>query len=178
MNTESNNEYFKRVKKGEIHIDVDPALARKFFFDSDIETINEEIGEKLSIESLLVNLCGLVAPILLIVEIILSIIALKWYSIIAIPIMVKVFYDIIGKTAIGRQGFIGSLIFIIICVILACYFKDMETIMTVWLILLPLPFFVLNLMYTLASLFIHSLVLRNEKAFNLLKNKIFTLYNY
>jgi hypothetical protein len=59
----------------------------------------------------------------------------------------------------------------VICILLAYYFKEKGTSMLVWLMLLPLPYFFIRLTYKLATMFLRSLSIRNEKAFNLLYGK-------
>ena len=100
-------EFYRRVKNGDILIVVDPAMARKFYFEMDTSSLMKVIGEDLLNESFLVNLCGVLGMLLLVVEIIISIFVLKWYAIIAIPIIVKAFTYIVEKASLGRQNIIS-----------------------------------------------------------------------
>ena len=170
-------EFCRRAQNGDILIVVDPAMARKFFDEINTSTLLKEIGEPLSKERFLVKMCGLIGLILLIGEIIISILALKWYSIIAIPFIVKAFTYIVEKSSLGRQNFISLFFIVAIFAWLAYYLKGVETFMVIWLILLPLPYFFSSLMYQLATIFLRSLVIRNEKAFYLLYKYINIIYN-
>lgn len=168
MDTKNYQEFVKRAGKGEILIGVEPAVARRFFTDTDHAVIKEKIGESLFIERFFVKTCWLLEFICLLAGIIVSIFALKWYSIIAIPVMVIASFVLIGKASIGRQKIGGAIFLVIICVLLAYYFKDKGTFMTIWFVLLPLPYFFARLTYKLATVFLRLLSIRNEKAFNLL----------
>jgi hypothetical protein len=170
-------EFYRRVKNGDILIVVDPAMARKFYFEMDTSSLMKVIGEDLLNESFLVNLCGVLGMLLLVVEIIISIFVLKWYAIIAIPIIVKAFTYIVEKASLGRQNIISLFVIVALFAWLAFYLKGIETLMTIWLILLPFPYLFSSLMYKLATTFLRSLVIRNEKAFYLLYKYISLISN-
>lgn len=171
MNTKNYQEFVKRAEKGEILIGIEPAVARKFFTDTDHSAIKEKIGEPLFIERFFVKMCWLLEFICLLGGIIASIFALKWYSIIAIPVMLIAFFVLGGKASMGRQKIGGAVFLVIICVLLAYYFRDKGTSVIVWLVLLPLPYFFTRSTYKLATIFLRLLSLRNEKAFNLLYDR-------
>lgn len=168
MDTKDYQEFVKRAEKGEIIIGVEPAIARKFFTDTDHSVIKEKIGEALFIERFFVKTCWLLEYICLLAGIIVSIFALKWYSIIAIPVMLIASFVLGGKASMGRQKIGGAVFLVVVCVLLVYYFRDKETSIIVWLVLLPLPYFFARLTYKLATLFLRLLSVRNEKAFNLL----------
>lgn len=171
MDTKNYQEFVKRAEKGEILIGVEPAIARKFFTDTDHSVIKEKIGESLFIERFFVKTCWLLEFICLLAGIIVSIFALKWYSIIAIPVMLIASFVLGGKASMGRQKIGGAVFLVVMCVLLAYYFKNKGTFMTIWLVLLPLPYFFARLTYKLATVFLRLLSVRNEKAFNLLYNQ-------
>jgi hypothetical protein len=52
-------EFVKRAEKGEILIGIEPAVARRFFTDTDYLVIKEKIGEALFIERFFVKTCWL-----------------------------------------------------------------------------------------------------------------------
>lgn len=164
-------EFVKRAKNGEILIGVESAVARKFFTDTDHSVIKEKIGESLSRERFLVKTCWLLEFVWLLAGIIASIFALKWHSIIAIPGMLITSFVLGGKASMGRQKIEGAVFLVVICFLLAYYFRDKGVSMIVWLVLLPLPYFFARLTYKLATMFLRSLSVRNEKAFNLLYYK-------
>jgi len=171
MHIKNYQEFVKRVEKGEILIGVEPAVARKFFTDTDHSIIKEKIGEPLFIERFFVKTCWLLECTCLLVGIITSIFALKWYSIIAIPAMFIGFFILGGKASMGKQKIGGAVFLVIICVLLAYHFRGKGTSMIIWLVLLPLPYFFARLTYKLATTFLRLLSVRNEKAFTLLYQK-------
>ena len=171
MDIKNYQEFVKRAEKGEILIGIEPAVARKFFTDTDHSVVKEKIGESLFIERFFVKTCWLLEFICLLAGIIASVFALKWYSIIAIPIMLIAFFVLGGKASMGRQKIGGAVFLVILCVLLAYYFRDKGTSVIVWLVLLSLPYFFARLTYKLATMFLRLLSVRNEKAFNLLYDK-------
>jgi len=60
---------------------------------------------------------------------------------------------------------------VVICALLAYYFRNKGIFTIVWLVLLSLPYFFARLTYKLATIFLRLLSVRNEKAFNLLLGK-------
>lgn len=168
MQAKNFQEFVKRAEKGEILIGVEPSIARKFFSDTDHSVIKEEIGESLFTERFFVKTSWLLEFISLLAGIIASIFALKWYASIAIPVMLIASFALGGKASVGRQKIGGAVLLVVICVLLAYFFRDKGTSMILWLVLLPLPYFFARLTYKLATIFLRLLSVRNEKAFNLL----------
>ena len=171
MDTKNYQEFVKRVEKDEILIGVEPAVARKFFTDIDHSVIKEKIGESLFVECSFVKTCWLLEYICLLAGTIASIFALKWFSIIVIPVMLIASFVLGGIASMGRQKIVGVVFIVAICVLLAYYFRGKGIAIIVWLVLLPLPYFFVRLTYKLATTFLRSLSVRNEKAFNLLYDK-------
>jgi len=171
MSTNNYQEFVKRAKEGDALIRVEPAGARKFFTDTTHSNIKDKVGESLLVERLFVKTCWLLGYACLIAAMIASIFALKWYSIIAMPVILIAFTLLSGEAYMGKQRILDTVFLMVICVSLAYYFRDKGTSMLVWLILLPLPYFFIRLTYKLATMFLRSLSIRNEKAFNLLYGK-------
>ena len=164
-------EFIKMANKGE-PIGVEPAEARKFFTNTDKALVKEKIGEPLSMQRFVVKMCYHLEHICLLASIIISIFALKWYSIIAIPIMFFFSFYLGGLASMGRQRVRGAIYLVIICYVNAYFFREYGIFMFVWLILLPLPYLFARLTYKLATIFVRSLSIRNEKAFNLLYDRV------
>jgi hypothetical protein len=161
----------KQAERGEILVGVEPALARKFFTDTSHKTIQQEIGEALYIERFSVKAVWVLEFISLLAAIITSVFALGWYSAIAIPLMIIGLFMLGGMASMGKQRMGGALSLVIICSILAYVFREKGTSLTLWLVLLPTPYFFARLTYKLATVFLRALSLRNERAFNLLRDK-------
>ena len=171
MNTTNYQEFVKRVEKGDAAIRIEPAGARKFFTDTARSTIKEKVGESLLAECLFVKTCWLLGYACLIAAMIASIFAMKWYCIIAMPVILIAFTLLSGEAYMGKQRILDTVFLIVICVSLAYYFRDTGPSTLVWLVLLPLPYFFIRLTYKLATMFLRSLSMRNEKAFNLFYGK-------
>ena len=167
MSTNNYQEFVKRAKEGDAPIRVEPAGARKFFTDTTHSTIKDKVGESLLVERLFVKTCWLLGYACLIATMIASIFALKWYSIIAKPVILVGFTLLSGEAYMGKQRILDTVFLMVICVSLAYYFRDKGTSMFLWLVLLPLPYFFIRLTYKLSTMFLRSLSIRNEKAFNL-----------
>jgi len=73
MDVKDYQEFVKRAEKGEILIGVEPAVARKFFTNTDHSLIKEKIGEPLFIERFFVKACWLLECVCLLAGIIVSI---------------------------------------------------------------------------------------------------------
>lgn len=164
-------DFVKRAESGEILIGIEPALARQFFTDTDHLAIQQEIGEHLFVERFFVKSVWLLEFICLFAGVVASVIALGWYSAVAILLMIIVFFALAGKASMGTQKFGYAILLVVICIFLAYYFRDKEIALVVWLVLLPLPYFFARLTYKLATVFLRALSLRNEKVFNLLYDK-------
>jgi ABC-type multidrug transport system fused ATPase/permease subunit len=102
------NEFVKQAKNGEILIGVEPAVARRFFTDSDKNIIRQLIGESLSVKQFLVKLVWILEYVTLFVGIIVSIFAIHWYSFIAIPLMIVISFILGGKASAGAQRLGGG----------------------------------------------------------------------
>ena len=171
MATTNYQEFVKQAERGEILVGIDPAVARKFFTDTDHEAVQKEIGEPLFVERFFAKTVWLFEFITLFAGAIASIFALAWYSAIVIPLMIVVFFIFGGKASMGTQKIGGAVLLVIICLVLAFYFSDKGLALFLWLILLPMPYFFARLTYKLSTVFLRALSLRNEKVFNMLNDK-------
>lgn len=163
--------FINQAERNEILVGVEPALARRFFTNTDRLAIQKEIGDSLLIERFFVKAVWILEFLFFLAGVIMSIFALKWYSIVAIVFMSVALFILGGKASIGKQKINGAIILLIIFLILAYFFRDNNIFMILWLVLLPFPYLFARLTYKLATIFLRLLVIRNEKAFNLLYNK-------
>ncbi len=160
-----------RSYKGQILIGVDPALARRFFTDTNHMAVRQQIGEPLFLERFLVNAAWLGEYACLLAGVIASVLALRWYSAIAIPLIVAGSLVLGGAASVGRQRLRGAIFLILVFSFLAYLFRGKGTAVVVWLVLLPLPYCFARLTYKLATVFLRLLSLRNQKVFELLHGK-------
>jgi len=168
---ESHQEFVNRVNRGEILIGVDLAVGRRFLMRTPSVFLKETIGDSLSGERFWVNLLMVLGFLSLLGGIAASIFALKWYSLIAIPLMIVV----VCSTSLARNT-IGFSVFLMAAAGLSIYLlRGKGAPMILWLVSLPLPHLFLTLMYKLTRNFLKRLVLRNEKAFNILLGTVIFL---
>jgi len=167
----NHKEIVEREEKGEILIGIEPAVARRFFTDTNHRVVQQEIGEALFVERFFVKAFFWLAVLSLLAGIVASIFAIKWYSVLAIPLMVVSWFVLGGMASMGSQKLGAAIGSVIICFVLAYYLIDKGIAVTIWLTLLPLPYFLDRLTYKSATVFLRCLSIRNERAFNLLFNK-------
>lgn len=97
-------EIVNRAYSNEILVGVEPALARKFFTDTNHEAVQEQIGESLYLERwVVISLAFILQPISLLAGIVLCIFALHWYSMLVAPIMFLGWFVYGGLASAGRQ---------------------------------------------------------------------------
>lgn len=171
VDTSNYKEVVEKFADGKLLVGIDPATARKFFTDSSSRLLIEKTGEGLYIEKAIVWVCFVLDFVSLIFGIIFSLWAIKWYSIIAIPIMILAFFFLGAIASTGKNKSSAAIIGMIIGIVLAYSFHDQGFSMIAWLILVPLPYFFATLTYKLSTLFLRSAAINNEKLFRLLENK-------
>jgi hypothetical protein len=161
----------EREAKGQILIEIEPAVARRFFTQAHHHILQQEIGEALFVERSLVKTFAWLSVLSLLAGMIASVFAIKWYSVLAIPVMIFGWFILGAKASVGSQKLGGAFGLMLIGLILAYCVRDRGVVVTIWVILLPLPYFFDRLTYRSASVFLRSLSVRNERAFNLLYDK-------
>lgn len=161
-------ELVERAERGEILIGVDTTVARRFFTDTRHSAIEESIGEALFVERFFVKTCFALSYVCLFAGMVICVFALKWFSLIAIPVTVVVSFVSVASACKGGQKIWGAFLPLIVFALLAYYLRHRGAFTVLWLVLLPLPYFFARMTYYLATMFVRLLVLRNEKAFNLL----------
>lgn len=171
-------EVVDRTDRGELLVGVEPALARRFFTDSDSKALQREFGNSYCKERLLVKAVWLLEYLTLFAGLIASIFAFHWYSIIIIPTMVIITFLYGAKASAGHQNIGGVLSMLFVCITLAYYFQYRGIVLTVWLLLLPMPYLFARLTYKLSTSFLRSLSLNNERLFNFLCGKAIFLKPY
>lgn len=167
----NHEEIVRKEEKGEILIGIDPAVARQFFTETNHRDIQEEIGEPLFIERFFVKVFFYVSWLSLLAGVVVCVLAIKWYCTIAIPLMLVSGFILSGKASMGKQKLFFPFSLVIIASILAYFLKGRGIEVSIRITLLPLPYFFAQLTYKSATIFLRSLSIRNEKAFNLLYQK-------
>lgn len=170
----ADNNYREIVSKastGQLVVGVEPALARKFFTDTDSKALQREFGSSFYKERLFVKLVWLLEYPSLLAGIIASVFAFHWYSVIVIPVMAVTAFLYGAKSSGGRQKIGSVLLLLLISIFLAYLFRDRGPALFTWFVLLPLPFLFARLTYKLSTIFLRGLSLRNEKLFVSLRDK-------
>mgnify|MGYP000913083399 CR=1 FL=1 len=163
----THNELKEKYIKGEILIGIEPSIARQFFTDLDAETVKQNTGEYFAIERLKVKIVWLLQFAFVLAAIVTSIFAIKWYSLIYIPIIFISWFYYMGRASIGNQSMLYVTLLVLLSFILSFIFKDKEIIFIVWLILTSLPFYFARLTYKLSTIYFRAIVLKNESIFNM-----------
>lgn len=171
--TSTNYEEFRaRLEDGDLFIGVKPGLAYKFLTDTPVGAVSRSIGESLLAERVSVKLAYLLQFVTLFVGAFAGIFVLGWYNLLAIAPMVAVFFVLGKRAVVGRQSMTVPLIVVLIFLLASYFVGSGRTALLIWVSFLPLPFFFGRLAYTLSTLFVRMLVLRNGKAFDLLNNEV------
>lgn len=171
MSSVRHQEFVRRAEGGEIFIGIEPDVARRFFTDTHHEAIQREIGEALFVERFFVKAVWLLEYISLLAGVVLSIFALRWYSAIAIPLMIMGCFVLGGMASAGAQKLNGTILFALICFLTAYYVREQGRVVILWFILLPLPYLFARLTYKFSTVFLRALSVRNERVFDLLYDK-------
>ena len=167
---------FKKLyDEKKIAIGIEPSLARRFYQEYSTEKIGVDITKK----SILMKFILLLHYLSLVFNIIISIIAVRYYSILIIPVIIIITFFATGQASIGKQQLSGAIIIQIIFFVISFQFASGKTYLLLWIITLPLPYFFAKLEYKLSTHFLRNLVLKNSNAYHLLfDNAIFYKYIY
>ena len=158
----------EREARGEVLIGIEPAIARRFFTNTNHRAIQEEIDESLYVERSLVKTFFCMDYLSLLTCIVASIAAIKWFSFVSIPMIVVAWFLFGGKASMGHQKVAVPIGLVILFLLIAYFFKEISIAIAVWVALLPLPYFFAALTYKCSTVFLRCLSIRNEKAFKLL----------
>lgn len=164
-------EIVERARKGNLLVEIEPAVARKFFTNTDMKALESEIGQSLSKQSLTINAMMILVWLFMFAVDVASIIAFKWLSIAIIPVVFIAHFFYQSRASLGGQRLWGVSIFMGLCFLAALKFSYMGTAVTVFYILVPLPFLFIRLMYYLSCSMLRNLSLKNESLFNILYDK-------
>ena len=156
--------------QGEILIGIDRTMARKFYTDIPISEIKLKTDEAPYLEKTIIWFSFLSAPIALIFSILLSFIALKWLGIIflfAYPIFYFLYSSVSAR---GNSKLTGITIIVVIFLIIhfAGFFDN--SLITLLITIFLLSLWCIRILYCASTFFLRTFIIRNEKAFEYLKN--------
>jgi hypothetical protein len=164
-------EFARRAYADEIIIGVEPALARRFFMDHTGDALERDIGERALVERAIVGAAFWLNGLAILASVPAAVFAFSWWSIAAVPVTVIALWGYHGSASVGRQKLCRVTLALIgavgMCLMYPTYLRQ-----CVFLVSLTAAFFFARLTFASASLFVRALVVRNERAFNLLNETV------
>jgi hypothetical protein len=159
-------------KTGRIAIGIDRGFARQFYTDIAASEIEKRTGERDGFARSLVFGAFLLAPAALLGTCILTVIAFKWYSAIAIPIAVAIYAAYQGSSALARSKLttISWMLALSIAAFILAGPRDPLPSALIFTFLLSL--WALRFTYIAAVRSLRAFVLRNAWAYNWLRGEV------
>ena len=99
--------FVAHAKSGTLLIGIDRAFARRFYTDVPLTRIKEETGEAPYFEKIVVWFAFISAPIALLASFILSVLAFRWWAVLAIPLSAIVYFGFAGDSSRGQTRMLG-----------------------------------------------------------------------
>jgi len=156
---------------GRLRIGIDRPVARKFYTDMSISSIEAETGEAPYFEKLLVFTCFIGGPIALLATIVFSVIYFHWWSVAIVPILVFLWVAYYAASPVGGSG--AGFITLVLAVAVALHiFNPFGWSSTLFFVCAALAFWFGRVLYTVSTFFLRAFVIRNHRAFNLLADTI------
>ncbi len=165
MIVQDHHKFRTLAESGKILVGIDPAVARKFFTDTSASLVEEQIGEPISTERIIVKAALFAGPIALLVSFYYAVVSFGWWAIAVIPVSVILWGSHAGRASIGRPRLwwmtmlLAGLTWLMISDPSSHYR---------WLVAIIGAMYLDRVKYRAAVIFLHALVVRNEKAYELL----------
>jgi hypothetical protein len=165
------NEFVKKANNNEILIGIEPSVARKFFSDLDKFTSINLTNKSLSFERFLVKFFLIAEFLFAFSTCVISILSIKWYSFLYIPLFLIIWMFYRGKASLANQNISGVILFTLL-MFLASFilFKD-KWILFCLCINTSLPFLFARLLYKFSTIFLRNNVINHQKLYDMLLNK-------
>jgi len=172
MNEDEYRNFVARASSGELLIGVDRTVARRFYTDIPVSRIEEETGEARYLEKMVVWFAFLGAPIALLASFVLSVLAFRWWAVLAIPLSVLVYFVYSGESSMPRRGMLG--ISILLALAIGSLFTGFFTSLFVpwYLIAVVFALWALRLVYCAATAFLLAFCLGNHQALEFMRQHI------
>ena len=171
MNPTADHQTFRSIaEQGKISVGVDPAVARRLFTDPRMSSVRDAIGEPIPLERGTTFATFYLAPVCLIASFHFGCQLFGWWIRAVIPVSTGAWVLHQGRSSIGRPGVVlwglavASLIWLNL---------QRGAPIDRWLVLLAASLFLTRIAYRLASGFFRLLVIRNAKAYDLLREAIY-----
>lgn len=166
----SHSQVVAMEEQGRALIGIEPALARRFLMSHDSSSVESAIGEALRFEKIVVSVSFAMAWATLLLLVFVCFRTLGWQGFIPSAIVILAFLFHFGRASIGRQSLVGVLGFQVVCMALP-RITELGAFSSI-LPFLPWPFLLTRFMYWNATHLLRLLVIRNERAFDLLRGTI------
>ncbi len=160
--------WMHQVAGGQVRIGVDPANASRFLLRSTPRQVATKLGENLVAESRWVTLALWTSHLSILLVWAVTIYALRWYSIVGLPLWSIVYQWFDRRSFLGPQSLRRALIPIACAWLLAFMLRSMGAALFLWLALLPLPYAFSAVSRTWATSTVRTLAMRNPRTFYLL----------
>lgn len=158
----NHEELKRRYNNGTIAIGIDPSGARRFYTNEDNSSVNGLVIKTLMILEFISFLSVLIG----------SIFFLKYYSIAFIPTFLIIYLPYKGRSSMANQNLLGVMALVFLSYLGAYYAFSNHTSITYLLLLFPLPFLFVRIMYKLSVIFFRKLVIENKNIFEFFIDKI------
>lgn len=154
MTEDEYKEFVAQANSGALLIGVDRAVARKLYADIPLSRIQEETGEAPYFEKMVVWFAWLSAPLALLASFVLSVLAFRWWTALAIPLSVVVYFVFSGQSSMPRRGMLG--ISILLALAVGSLFTDFFTsrLAPWYFIAVVFSFWASRLVYSAATAFV------------------------
>lgn len=172
MNEDEYRVFVSQVNSGALLIGVDRAIARKFYTDIPLSKIEEETGEAPYFEKMVVWFAFISAPIALLASFVLSLLAFRWWAVLAIPLSVILYFFFQGQSSMPGRGMLGISILLALSVgtLFTGFFSS--KLVPWYLIAVVFALWASRIVYCAATTFLRSFVLRNQRALEFIREHI------
>lgn len=157
--------------EGRLSLGIDRTVARKFFTETPLRSIQRTTGEAPYFEKLLAYVCFIGGPIALLVAGVLSVIYFGWWSIALVPVTVFAWVGFYGDSARAGSGLTG--ITSVLAVVLALHvFNPFSWRGTLFYVVVALSLWMSRCLYVASTIFLRALIVRSHRAFAMLSDTI------
>ncbi len=157
--------------EGRLSIGIDRALARKFFTDTPLRSIQQATGEAPYVEKLLAYVLFVGGPVALVVALVLSVIYFGWWSIAIVPLAVSAWIGYYGASSRGDSG-LGGITAVMLAVLALHIFNPFSWHGTLFYVFLVLALWLSRCLYVASTLFLRAFVVRSYRAFAMLSDTL------
>lgn len=157
------------AEQGKILVGIEPAVARKFFTDTAASVVQERIGEPITIERAAVRAAFVLGPLALLLSFYFAVVTFGWWSTLVIPVSVMIWFYHGGQVSLGHPKLL--LMTIAVGVLIWLCATEPRPIYG-WLLAFVAAGYLDRIRYRSAVFFLRALIIRNQKAFELLSDTI------